>query len=85
MKVLVDDTARKICAGELHPVAGAELIWGLWGYSREPAEHAPMWPDMRPFIGLARDCELAGSDAAEYERDIIREAEQLLQRGGLHI
>jgi hypothetical protein len=36
LKVLVDEQATLIASGTVAPFQGAQAIWGLWGYSRDP-------------------------------------------------
>jgi hypothetical protein len=80
---VVDATARRIVAGETDPVAGAAHIWALWGHSREPDDRSVMWKHIRPFVGLASECENRGPHVTQCKADIVAEAEALLRRGGL--
>lgn len=85
VKELADDVARQVVDGALHPVAGAEAMWGLWGYCEEADEASATWQDIRPFIGWASECENPGPHVEQYERDIRRYAAELLARGGLRV
>ena len=85
VKELADDVARQVVGGGLHPVAGAEAIWGLWGYCAEADEASATWRDIRPFIGWASECENPGPHVEQYESDIRRYAAELLARGGVRV
>jgi hypothetical protein len=85
VKELADDVARQVVEGALPPVAGAEAMWGLWGYCEEPYEASPTWQDIRPFVGWASECENPGPHVEGYETDIRRYAAELLARGGLRV
>jgi hypothetical protein len=85
LKLLVDETAGAIVCGELAAVAGASRIWALWGYGREPDPRSMIWEDVRPFVALAMEYEIAGSAAWRKDAAIVAAARALLERGGLHI
>lgn len=86
LKALVDDTAHRIAEGSLPPIEGANDLWWLWGYARDPDDDPALWAQFLPFISLASQVEDEGSEhSGEDEADIVRAATALLENGGLRI
>jgi hypothetical protein len=82
LKSVVDHVAQQIVSGTLAPPKGARRIWA---YEMEwvPQSDPVLWPQFRPFVGLASACEDDPDHAVEYDAEIVREAQALLDRGGL--
>jgi hypothetical protein len=82
VKLLADATATRIVRGAVDPLEGADalhrLAWRCDGEAR--------FEDLNPFIGLWGELDVAEAgiiDIEELRAAVVREAQELLDRGGV--
>jgi hypothetical protein len=84
LKLVADDVARRMVAGEVAPEAATTRLRRL----SMKALDEPAWEDLRAFHHLALDWEVAGSahfGLDSLRDEMLREARELLARGGVRL